>query len=129
MFLCKIRRCEGVSGTRIKQCISISCGNRDNTCYHSIRSISILLSECIDPFLGSWAFVLLPDSILLLVLGWSKPPSVGDTQQSYYPIVHMRNMLQYSSDNPYLHEAYHIESTLAVPWYQHVVLLVSWIES
>ena len=51
MFLCKIRRYEGVSGTGIKQCISISCGNWDNTYYHSIRSISILLSECINPSL------------------------------------------------------------------------------
>ena len=51
MFLCKIRRYEEVSGTKIKQCISISCGNHDNTCYHSIRSISILLSECINPSL------------------------------------------------------------------------------
>ena len=51
MFLCKIRRYEGVNGTRIKQCMSISCGNRDNICYHSIRSISILLSECINPSL------------------------------------------------------------------------------
>ena len=30
------------------------------------------------PFLRSRAFVLLPDFVLLLVLEWSEPPSVGD---------------------------------------------------
>ena len=49
MLLCKNNRYNRKSGTKIKQHICIGWGYLYNTCYHDIRGIGILLSECINP--------------------------------------------------------------------------------